>query len=40
MLTFVDDEKVDSILNTLHEHDLQTPELGLRAFAWKIEKTI
>ena len=40
ILTFVDDEKVDDIMNTLHEHDLQTPELGLRAFAWKIDKTI
>ena len=40
MLTFVDDDKVDSIMNMLHEHDLQTPELGLRAFAWGINKAI
>jgi len=40
MLSFVDDEKVDIIMDMLHEHDLKTPELGLRAFAWKIDKTI
>ena len=40
ILSFVDDEKVDSVMNALHEHDLQTPELGLRAFSWKIDKTV
>lgn len=40
ILTFVDDEKADGILNLLHEHDNATPELGLRAFSWKIDKTI
>jgi len=40
MLTFTDDEKVSIILEKLREHDIQTPELGLRAFSWKIENTI
>lgn len=40
ILSFVDDEKVDSVMDALHEHDLQTPELGLRAFSWKIDRTI
>ena len=40
MLTFVDDDKVNAIMKKLHEHDLKTPELGLRAFSWDIEQTI
>ena len=27
-------------LNQLHEKDLKTPDLGLRAFSWNIEKMI
>jgi hypothetical protein len=34
------DDKVDSILNQLHEKGLKTPDLGLRAFSWNIEKMI
>lgn len=40
ILTVVDDEKVDKILEQLHEMDIQTEQLGLRAFVWNIEKTI
>lgn len=40
IITVVDDEKVDAILDTLHALDLQTEKLGLRAFVWDIEKTI
>lgn len=40
MLTFVDDDKLSDIMKLLHEHDLKTPELGLRAFAWNVEQTI
>ena len=40
ILSFVDDEKVDSVMDALHDHDLQTPELGLRAFSWKIDRTV
>lgn len=40
ILTFADDEKVEPILEALHEHDLQTPELGLRAFTWKTDRCV
>ena len=40
ILTVVDDSKVDSLLDTLHKMDLQTEQLGLRAFVWNIERTI
>ena len=38
--TVVDDNKVDPLLDTLHKMDLQTEQLGLRAFVWNIERTI
>jgi hypothetical protein len=34
------EEREDGILNKLHEKDLKTPDLGLRAFCWGIEKMI
>ncbi len=40
MLTFVGDDKADAIMNQLHEKDIKSPELGLRAFCWTIEKAI
>lgn len=40
ILTFVEDEFVDEILEDLHQLDIKTEELGLRAFSWKIDKTI
>lgn len=40
IITVVDDDKVDRILERLHEMDKQTEQLGLRAFVWNIEKTI
>ncbi len=40
MLTFVEDKYADDILEQLHKKDLVTPELGLRAFCWSIEKSI
>ena len=48
IISIVDDDKVDGILNQLHEKilnqlhekDLKTPDLGLRAFSWNIEKII
>ena len=40
ILTFVDDDKADPILDMLQERDKKTPELGLRAFAWPIERMI
>lgn len=40
ILTMVDDDKVDAVLRMLHEMDLATPKLGLRAFVWAVERTI
>jgi nitrogen regulatory protein PII len=40
ILSVVDDDKVDKILEELHQVDKQTEQLGLRAFVWNIEKTI
>ena len=39
ILTFVPDEKVDDILAQLRAMDEETPDLGIRAFAWNIEKS-
>ena len=38
MLTFVPDDKVDEILAQLKAMDEETPNLGIRDFAWDIEK--
>lgn len=38
LLTFVPDDKVDSILAIIKELDEESPALGLRAFVWNIEK--
>lgn len=40
IITVVDDAKVDTVLNALHALDVETEQLGLRAFVWNIEKTI
>lgn len=40
IITIVDDHRVENILKILHEMDLATPKLGLRAFVWNIEQTI
>ena len=36
MLTFVPDDKVDSIMEQLRAMDEETPDLGLRAFVWNV----
>ena len=38
ILTFVPDEAVDGILAQLKAMDEETPDLGIRAFVWNIEK--
>jgi hypothetical protein len=38
LLTFVPDDKVDDILAELRAMDEETPDLGLRAFVWNVEK--
>ncbi len=40
LLTIVSDDHVDVVLNELHQMDLATPKLGLRAFVWPIEQAI
>ena len=40
IITFVEDGRVDTVLEKLHEMDVATPKLGLRAFVWDVEKTI
>lgn len=40
IITFVEDQRVDTVLEKLHEMDIATPKLGLRAFVWDIEKSI
>jgi nitrogen regulatory protein PII len=40
IITVVDDERVDPLLDALHKMDLQTEQLGLRAFVTNVEKSI
>ena len=40
IITIVEDDRVDKILSILHEMDIETPKLGLRAFVWNVEKSI
>ncbi len=40
IITVVEDNRVEGVLKILHEMDLATPKLGLRAFVWNIEQTI
>jgi len=40
IITIVDDDRVDPVLDALHKIDTQTDRLGLRAFVWNIERTI
>ena len=38
ILTFVPDDKVEDILAAVKAMDEETPDLGLRAFGWNVEK--
>ena len=40
MMTMVEDDRVDPLLERLHALDESKPLLGLRAFVWTVEKTI
>ncbi|EJW98881.1 hypothetical protein EVA_13014 [gut metagenome] len=40
IITIIDDSKVDPLLQALHAMDLETEQLGMRAFVWNVEKTI
>ena len=39
LLTFVKDEKVAPILESLKAKDEAAPDLGLRAFVWNVEES-
>lgn len=40
IVTVVEDDRVDRLLEMLHRLDKSTEQLGLRAFVWNIEKSI
>lgn len=40
IITIVEDARVDNILSILHQMDVESPKLGLRAFVWNVEQTI
>ena len=40
ILTIVEDDQVDNVLNKLKALDESKPRLGLRAFVWNITKSI
>ena len=40
ILTIVPDERVDTLLERLHELDVNNEMLGLRAFVWNVERDI
>ena len=40
IITVVDDKKVDPLLDALHRMDMQTEQLGLRAFVTNVERSI
>ena len=39
IITIVEDKSVDNILAAIKELDEESPQLGLRAFVWSIEKS-
>ncbi|MBO7609326.1 MAG: hypothetical protein J6S96_03900 [Muribaculaceae bacterium] len=40
MMTMVEDDRVDSVLEFLHGMDVETPKLGLRAWVLPVERFI
>lgn len=40
MLTVVDDEMVEKILETVKKIDAISEEVGIRAFVWDVQKTV
>ena len=40
ILTIVEDEQAERLMERLHQLDVDNPLLGLRAFMWNVEKTI
>ncbi len=40
VLTIVDDDKVEILLESIRKLDARNPEVGTRAFVWNIEQTV
>jgi len=40
IFAFVEDDKLDKILQDIRDKDREAPELGLRAFAWSVEAMV
>ena len=40
LISIMEDDRVEGVLHDLHERDVKSPELGLRAFVWNIERMI
>lgn len=40
LLAMVDDDKVEGILDDLRRKDEESPDLGLRAYVWNIERAL
>ncbi len=40
ILCVADDERIETLLDSLHTIDVDNPLLGLRAFVWNVEKSI
>ena len=40
MRVMVEDDKVQTLMETVHKLDLRNKEVGVRAFVWNIEQTV
>ena len=40
MMVMVEDDHVDRVLDFLHQLDVETPKLGMRAWVLPVERTI
>ncbi|MCQ2137794.1 MAG: hypothetical protein MJY60_03730 [Bacteroidales bacterium] len=40
VITVVEDDKVDDLLQTVRKLDARNTEVGVRAFVWNIEQTV
>lgn len=40
VMTVVDDEKVQELLDNVRRLDLRNPEVGVRAFVWTVEQMV
>ena len=40
VITIVDDDNVQALLESVRKLDMRNPEVGVRAFVWNIEQTV